>query len=135
MSFSSLSTRLLTELDHVRLSNLLRREGGSYPDLVDLLDNADLITSADIRADVVTMNSRVRLTDPHTGEPREITLCYPAEANAPQGRLSVLSPAGAALLGQRVGAQAQWKAPDGGLVSAQVQAILYQPEAAGDLLV
>ena len=65
-------------------------------------------------------------------QPRKLTLCYPDDAEPAQGFISVLSPVGASLLGLRVGAQAQWHTPQGEPRSAQVRAILFQPEATGD---
>jgi regulator of nucleoside diphosphate kinase len=39
---------------------------------------------------------------------------------------------GSSLLGLPIGAIASWTAPDGTRVAAQVQDILFQPEASGD---
>ena len=66
------------------------------------------------------------LVDPHIGAEHLLTLCYPADAD----RLSVLSPAGASLLGLRVA----WRGADGQCVTVELRAILYQSEASGDLL-
>jgi regulator of nucleoside diphosphate kinase len=46
--------------------------------------------------------------------------------------VSVLSPIGLSLLGQQVGATARWESPDGTERMAEVEAILFQPEASGD---
>ena len=78
------------------------------------------------------MNSRVLLEDARDARRFEITLCYPQDADPSLGKVSVLSPAGAALLGLQAGAVARWHAPDGGERGARVVSILYQPEAAGD---
>jgi len=134
MSSPITTPRAITELDHVRLSNLLSRQPVVAADLADVLDNADLVPTAEIASDIVTMNSRVRVADPRTGAERLLTLCYPADADPAAGRLSVLSPAGAGLLGLRVGARVQWHGADGLPVVAELREILYQPEASGDLL-
>ena len=125
---------MLTELDHVRLSNLLRRLQAPADAIAELLDNAELVPTPQVAPDVVTMNSRVLVADPRTGATRELTLCYPADADPVAGRLSVLSPAGASLLGCRVGARAEWQGADGEAMAAELRALLYQPEASGDLL-
>jgi len=62
----------------------------------------------------------------------DFTLCYPKDADAGLGFISVLSPVGSALLGRRVGDAARWQLPQGGARSARVAAILFQPEASGD---
>ena len=82
-------------------------------------------------ADVVTMNSRIEIREGDEAQTRALVLSYPAEADPQAGRISVLSPVGASLLGLRCGETASWRTPQGELRSATVTAILYQPEAAG----
>ena len=124
--------RLLTELDHVRLARLL--EGSTHPQLEALLDSAETVASREVPADVVTMRSRVSIVDLRSGQRDAQTLCYPRDAD---GRrfVSVLSPVGVGLIGLRRGAVARWKTPAGEEGSAQVEGILYQPEASGDYTV
>lgn len=122
--------RLLTELDFTRVSKLNR---GQLPeDLVEDLNSADLVVSRDIASDIVTMNSQVEVVHEGTATRQKYTLCYPADADAGRGLISVLSPVGSALLGRRVGDTARWQMPQGEARSAKVAAILFQPEAAGD---
>ena len=135
MSLSPSQSRTVTELDHVRISNLLRRQpapGGAASATQVLLDNADLVPSQDIAPDVVTMYTRVRVADPQTGVQRELTVCYPPDADVGTGFVSVLSPVGAALLGVSAGSTTHWTTPDGHSDSAQVQEVLFQPEASGE---
>ena len=56
-----------------------------------------------MRADVVTMYSRVELVDVHTHRRQVVTLCYPQDAEPAAGFISVLSPVGISLLGLREG--------------------------------
>ncbi|MBK1684487.1 GreA/GreB family elongation factor [Rhodoferax fermentans] len=122
--------RLLTELDFTRLSKLNR---GQLPeDLAEDLNSADLVVSQDIAPDIVTMNSQVEIVHDGSALRQKFTLCYPANADAGRGLISVLSPVGAALLGRRVGDTACWTMPQGEARSAKVAAILFQPEASGD---
>ena len=119
----------LTNLDHGRLFKL---NGGHPPDaLADLLDSADLIESAHVRADVVTLYSQVLVTQ-DDGEQHKLTLCYPDDAEPHAGFISVLSPVGLALLGRRVGAQVSWTMPSGKQRLLTIDAMLFQPEASGD---
>lgn len=122
--------RVLTELDHVRLTKLL--DAKSHNNLEALLDNAELVQSRDVPADIVTMHSQVTIVDARTGHRDQMTLCYPREADPARGFLSVLSPVGMSLIGLRLGATATWKTPGGEEGSAKVAEILYQPEASGE---
>ena len=130
--------RTLTELDHVRLKNLVQRQrhGGGGPAAVDaideLLDDATLVPSTQVAPDVVTMYARVRLRDTSTGERSMLTVCYPPDAHAERGFVSVLSPVGGSLIGLRLGDVARWTTPAGEPRAAAIEAILYQPEASGD---
>ena len=49
--------------------------------------------------DVVTMRSRVKLRDVATQAQLECTLVYPSERAPEDGRISILAPLGAAMLG------------------------------------
>ena len=127
--------RTLTELDYVRISKLLGRQAdasGKLPSLSAVLDMADLVPSRDIAPDVVTMYSRVLVGGADASQVRELTLCYPSDANVDTGHVSVLSPIGAALLGLSAGGTARWTTPHGQTDSLQVLAVQFQPEASGD---
>lgn len=130
--------RTLTELDHVRLLNLVRRDrrgdGTAPPRLAieQVLDACAIVPSRHAPPDVVTMYSQVLLQDFETGQRQELTLCYPADAEPAAGFVSVLSPVGAGLLGLTVGSVARWTTPAGSERRAEILAILFQPEASGD---
>jgi regulator of nucleoside diphosphate kinase len=130
--------RTLTELDHVRLLNLIRRDArvdGSLHRahvIEDVLDGSALVPSRGVGPDVVTMYSQVLLQDTDTSQRSTLMLCYPADADPAGGFVSVLSPVGSALLGLRVGSIARWSVPAGDEKTAEVLAILFQPESNGD---
>lgn len=129
--------RVLTELDHARLSALAAQQprgtaGGE--DIETLLEQAVLVPSREVEPDVVTMYTQILLHDAPGGAARKLTLCYPSDAEPAEGFVSVLSPVGIALLGTRRGALASWRCPDGEKRSARVADILFQPEASGDYL-
>lgn len=137
MFSSKQPARLLTELDHIRISKLLQRPGaspGMESDVDDLIHNAELISSYKVPADVVTMYSQVLIADGKTGEQRKLTLCYPHDADVTAGFVSVLSPVGSGLLGVKKGRVARWSTPDGNEVTAKIVDILFQPEDSGDYL-
>lgn len=140
MTDSTVVSRTLTELDHIRLTNLIRRSPNPQAAdatalLVDILDNADLVSPQQVLANTITMYSQIMLTDCETGAHNKLTLCYPHDAEPTQGFVSVLSPIGTSLIGLGIGDIASWSGPDGKRSTAQVQAILFQPEASGDYLI
>jgi regulator of nucleoside diphosphate kinase len=125
--------RVLTELDHIRVQRWIRHtepDSAPYPPLSDVLDTALIVPSRHVPRDVVTMNSQVLLQWLYGQGTMTVTLCYPEDSKP--GFVSVLSPLGSALLGQRVGSLARWCPPTGRAVQARVMALLFQPEANGD---
>ncbi len=119
----------LTKLDHGRLFKL---NGGHPPErLADVLDSAEIIESAQVRPDVVTLYSQVLVTQ-DDGEQRKLTLCYPEDAEPNAGFISVLSPVGLALLGRCVGTRVSWTMPSGKERLVTIDAVLFQPESSGD---
>lgn len=128
----------ITQDDKKRLSVLLstitRENNPDRDDLRDLeyeLMRADIVDPQQTPADLITMNSRFRLTDLDSGEVFEYTLVYPHDADYKENRISILAPLGTALLGFRVGDVIEWRMP-AGVRRLQVGEILYQPEAVGD---
>jgi len=125
----------ISEHDRRRIRELLAavdpadRAGGR--DLDVELRLGKVVLPAEMPADVVTMNSRVRLTDLDSGAELVYTLVFPPDADFKAGRISVLAPIGTALLGERVGAEIQWEVP-AGIRRLRIEELLYQPEAAGD---
>ena len=99
--------------------------------LEERLELAYVVASAEIAADVVTMNSRVALEAPD-GQSRTVTLAYPDAADAESARVSVLAPLGRALLGVCVGETVRFEVPGSSPRELRVVGIDYQPEAAGD---
>ncbi len=130
--------RTLTELDHVRITSLLRstqpagRARAPASPIADVLDGSAIVPSRQVPTDVVTMHSQVLLEDADSGMQQKLTLCYPADAVPATGMVSVLSPVGASLLGLRVGEVASWRTPVGEERSGKLVAILFQPEASGN---
>lgn len=135
MATSPQSARVLTELDHIRISNLLKHPGMAFAaELESVIDNAELISSYQVPPDLVTMNSQVLIADGQTGSERKLTLCYPPDADPATGFVSVLSPVGTGLLGLTENEIAQWTAPGGTKASAKILKVLFQPEENGDYL-
>ena len=132
------TTIYITEFDYNRLSGLIdrarERNGDDREYLNKLeteLDRAEIVDPKDIRADVVTMRSKVRLKDLVSGESNTYSLVFPTEANFAEGKISVLAPIGTAILGYKRGDTIEWPVPSG-LRKLEIEEILYQPEASGD---
>jgi regulator of nucleoside diphosphate kinase len=128
-------TLFLTRSDVERLTRLIEIHGGgreaeTCAALEEEIGRARVVEPAAVPADVVTMNSRVSFEDVDTGERLEMTLVYPHDADVDHGRVSVLAPVGSALLGLSVGQSVEWPVP-GGKRRLRVEAVTYQPEAAG----
>ena len=128
----------ITESDMECLRKLLKAEKrfdkSGRDDLQNLeakLDQSQLIAQREVPKDVITLNSRVRLTDLGTGKEMSYMLVLPNEADTDQHRISILAPIGTAMLGYSVGDTFEWKAP-GGLRRLEVKEILHQPEASED---
>jgi len=129
----------ITEPDMERLGYLLASPEPSNKDerenlhrLMEDLDRADVVALRDIPADIVTMNSMVKLRDLDSGEEMVFTLVFPSSADISKGKISVLAPVGSAILGYKAGDIIEWKVP-GRMRRLRIEKVLYQPEAAGDL--
>lgn len=130
MRASNFGERKLTELDFTRLKKFTA--AGAMPQLDDILDEAEVVPPQAIPADVVTMYAQVAIRDLKMQRRQVMVVCYPPDAEPAKGYISVLSPAGMGLIGLAVGALASWTGPAGEESVAQVEEILFQPEATGD---
>jgi regulator of nucleoside diphosphate kinase len=128
---------IITRNDHQRLLELIETPSVKIkmPLLIDKLSsglrNARLLSQDEIRKNIVTMNSRVKLRDVISGREADITVTYPDEADPGNRRVSVLSEIGVALLGKKEGDVVSWNVPRG-VGRFQIVAVVYQPEAAGN---
>lgn len=128
----------ITSQDKERLEKLLAevatsdpRKHGDLNALRDELQRAVIVDPRAIPHDVITMNSRAELLDLESGETLTWTLVFPADANVEEGKISVLAPIGAGMLGYRVEDEFEWNVP-AGVRRLRVTRVDYQPEAAGD---
>lgn len=115
-------------IDASRLYGTLDRH--HLDELEEELNRAIVTTSKRVPHDVVTMHSRVRVTDLESGKKFVYQIVFPREADISKGKLSVVAPIGTALLGYAVGSEIEWSVPSG-TRRLRVDAIEYQPEADG----
>ncbi len=128
----------ITAPDRQRLTLMLEetlagkhRDAAFLKELARELALAETVDPKSVPPDVVTMNSRVVVKDIENNETSEYTLVFPEQADIAQGRLSVVSPIGTAILGYSKGDTITWQTP-GGPRQIRILDIPYQPEAAGD---
>ena len=126
----------ITKVDLERLRRLVEGWRGvqspdrQYLDTVqEELDRAEIVEPDAIPADVITMNSQVRLKDLDSGEEQMYRLVFPSQART-ESAVSVLAPIGTAILGYRVGDVIEWPVPKG-IRRLEVLDVVYQPEASG----
>jgi regulator of nucleoside diphosphate kinase len=127
---------VVTEFDENRLRNLLdgawrwnARDRTHVDHLESELDRAQVVPSADVPPDVVTMNSEVAVRDVDSNEEMTFAVVFPSEANVNRRKISILAPIGTAVLGYRVGDTIEWNVP-GRTRRLRIERVLFQPEAA-----
>lgn len=131
--------RVLGTIDAARLRGLIASRAGARSPLAyaleRLISRAELVAPSYLPADVVTMDARVLCTTPRglvSGEPErlfEATLVYPWDASLEDGRVSVLSDLGLAMLGNRIGARVEARNWLGTPVQWGLSQMIHRPEA------
>src|SRR5690606_28183422 len=95
---------VLGEEDHDRLMTMANGISGPMADVADQLmtelERARVVKQGKLPDDVVRMGSTVSFKT-SDGSDRSVQLVYPAEADISTGKVSVLTPIGAALIGLR----------------------------------
>lgn len=107
----------LLRTDRERLEGLAQASMERFPQTAEYLarevDRARVLDSEADAADFVRMGSAITFRDDSTGQVRDITLTYPDRADIAAGRVSVLTPIGAALIGLSKNQTIAWQAPAG----------------------
>jgi regulator of nucleoside diphosphate kinase len=91
------------------------------------MERARVVADPKLPTDVVRMGSRVQYRTDKNEEP-EVVLVFPAAADISEGKISVLTPVGAALIGLRTGQSITWEARDGRKLALTVLAVHQQQE-------
>lgn len=121
----------VAQSEHQQLLALAASGSGSAAadSLLDEMERARVVADPKLPADVVRMGSRVQYrTD--KDETLEVVLVFPVDADISQGKVSVLTPVGAALVGLRTGQSITWQARDGRKHALTVLAVHPRQEAA-----
>lgn len=123
---------VLTRADYrelLPLASASRRPGDAADNLAEKLETARIVESAAVPPAVVTLNTEMEVRDEASGHVARLILVNPREANIVAGRISVLTPVGAALLGLTEGASTTVHVPSGEEKRLSIVRILMQPEA------
>ncbi|MDD2381569.1 MAG: nucleoside diphosphate kinase regulator [Mariniphaga sp.] len=99
--------------------------------LVVELDHAEIVKPELIPANVVTMNSIVKVSFLNNNKQIQFQIVYPEKANLKENKISIFSPIATALIGYKAGNEIEWIVP-AGLTKIRIDEIVYQPEASGD---
>jgi len=101
----------LGKADHTKLYALGEAALDRNPDLAETLltelDRAKVVDDAKLPGGVVRIGSRVTYQT-NAGQEQSVTLVYPVNADIEQGRISVLTPIGVALIGLKAGQSITW---------------------------
>lgn len=98
----------------LRLADIARRRfPGAAEFLTREIERANVVSPSQMLPGVVAMGSEVEFRDDTSGQVRRVTLVYPHEADVAEGRISVLTPIGAALIGLSVSQSIEWETPLG----------------------
>lgn len=129
----SLPPIMVGEQDYRRLSELSDRTIHQLPKvsgfLAAELDRARIVPDDQLPGDVVTMGAELVFRMDATGLGRKVTLVYPDKADILEGRLSILTPVGTALLGLSPGQSMPWQDRTGDTKTLTLQTVLSQPAA------
>jgi regulator of nucleoside diphosphate kinase len=116
----------MTRSDHERISRLANALSAASSNVADQLftelDRARVVDDARLAADVVRMGSTLRYTT-DAGEERTVTLVFPGEADIADGKISLLTPIGVALLGLSAGQSMDWTTRDGRIHRLTVESV------------
>jgi len=117
----------LSARDHEKLSLLARAAESRMPDaaavLSEELDRAHVLAEGRRPEQTVCMGCEVEFRDDTTGKAQTVTLVYPEEADIAEGKISVLTPIGTALIGLRTGHSITWETRTGDVRKLTVLAV------------
>ncbi|MES0023129.1 MULTISPECIES: nucleoside diphosphate kinase regulator [unclassified Mesorhizobium] len=106
----------ISQSDHARLSALANAVAARNPEAADELlaelERARIVAHGWVSAGTVRMGSTVTFK-PDTGDRKTVTLVFPGDADISEGKVSILTPIGTALIGLSAGQSIMWAARAG----------------------
>ena len=110
----------ISEVDAKRIKALVdlaprvdARERGYLAKLEEELNRAKIVPHAKLPEDVISVNSEVELEDLEDNSILRYILVFPEEADAAEGKISIIAPLGTGMLGYRTGDIFEWETPGG----------------------
>lgn len=117
---------IVSDTDQSRLTTLatdaLERFPQAAQELLSEMERAAVVSAEAVPPNVVQMGSGVVFRSDN-GETRRVTLVFPGQADIAAGRISILTPIGAALIGLSEGQSIAWKTRDGRLRQLTILAV------------
>ena len=121
----------ITSSDANRLTVLASTMTARMPDIADDLmieiERARIVKNADNVDGVVGMGSTVMYET--GGDTKSVTLVWPGEADIAEGKISVMTPVGVALIGLSAGQAISWEARDGRSHTLTVKEVVHSVPA------
>lgn len=112
----SLPRIVISKIDEPRLTAIATAAAQRVPDvsatLLSELERAEVLPDAAMPADVVRIGSTAEI-EIDKGKSLRVELVLPADADISAGKISVLTPVGAALIGLSPGQSMRWSGNDG----------------------
>ena len=107
---------VVSEAEYDRLVGLATAALDRIPEVAEELlaemDRASVVAEKSVPRNAVRMGSTVEYQTAD-GEKRRVTLVYPGDANIADGKISIMTPIGTALIGLSPGQSINWIARDG----------------------
>lgn len=123
----------VAKTDHAKLmtmaNGLIERKPEIAEELIAELERAVVVDDRKVPAGTVQMGSSLEYST-EDGATRRVTLVYPGEADIAEGRISIFTPVGTALLGMAVGKTIDFVANDGRKHLLTITAVEQAPPAA-----
>jgi regulator of nucleoside diphosphate kinase len=123
----------IAESEHRKLFTIATSAGGTMSaaaeSLLMELERARVVPDGKLPEDFVRIGSHMTYRT-EKDDLREATLVYPSDADITQGKISVLTPVGAAMIGLRTGQSITWESRDGRRNVLTVLSVVQTPEHA-----
>lgn len=104
--------QIIVSLHDYEILKTLCYEAPATDKLKEELERA-VVKKGKVPDHVVQVNSTLQFRDERSGTVRSVQLVLPAMSNLQEGKLSILSPIGTALLGYSTGDVIEWEVPAG----------------------
>lgn len=104
--------QIIVSLHDYEILKTLCYEAPATDKLKEELERA-VVKKGKVPEHVVQVNSTLQFRDERSGTVRSVQLVLPAMSNLQEGKLSILSPIGTALLGYSTGDVIDWEVPAG----------------------